>query len=345
MAAGRADRPGPLRRARRPAGPAHPGHPGPAGHPVIEVLRAGALTTVQDQGRPGWAHLGVPRSGALDPAALRLANRLVGNPEHAAGLEITLTGCELRFTRAFTVALTGTPVDVLVERRPSDAPAGAGRPVGRRPADEPSGGRGPVERRPGDTGRPLSLPAGAILRIGPARVGVRSWLAVSGGIAVDPVLGSRATDTLSGLGPPPLRDGDRLPVGDPTGPPAPVDLTVAPAVPAGLRLALRPGPRQDWFTPAALDLLLRTAYTISPASNRVGARLAGAALPRAVAGELPSEGLVLGAVQVPPDGQPLIFLADHPTTGGYPVIGVVDDVTPLAQARPGTTVTFHGPQR
>ncbi|MFG3301377.1 biotin-dependent carboxyltransferase family protein [Micromonospora chersina] len=282
---------------------------------MIEVLRAGALTTVQDQGRPGWAHLGVPRSGALDPAALRLANRLVGNPEHAAGLEITLTGCELRFTRAVTVALTGAPVDVL------------------------------VERRAGDTGRPLSLPAGAILRIGPARAGVRSWLAVSGGIAVEPVLGSRATDTLSGLGPPLLRDGDRLPVGAPTGPPAPVDLTVAPAVPAGLRLALRPGPRQDWFTPAALDLLLSTAYTISPASNRVGARLAGAALPRAVAGELPSEGLVLGAVQVPPDGQPLIFLADHPTTGGYPVIGVVDDVTPLAQARPGTTVTFHGPQR
>ncbi|MFI7283256.1 biotin-dependent carboxyltransferase family protein [Micromonospora chersina] len=335
MAAGRADRPGPLRRARRPTGPAHPRHPGPAGPPVIEVLRAGALTTVQDQGRPGWAHLGVPRSGALDPAALRLANRLVGNPEHAAGLEITLTGCELRFTRAVTVALTGAPVDVLVERRPSGASPSEALPVERQP----------VERRPGDTGRPLSLPAGATLRIGPARAGVRSWLAVAGGIAVEPVLGSRATDTLSGLGPTPLRDGDRLPVGAPTGPPAPVDLTVAPAVPAGLRLTLHSGPRQDWFTPAALDLLLRTAYAVSPASNRVGARLVGAALPRAVAGELPSEGLVLGAVQVPPDGQPLIFLADHPTTGGYPVIGVVDDVTPLAQARPGTTVTFHGPQR
>ncbi|KAB1904558.1 biotin-dependent carboxyltransferase family protein [Micromonospora sp. AMSO31t] len=307
---------------------------------MIEVLRAGALTTVQDQGRPGWAHLGVPRSGALDPAALRLANRLVGNPEHAAGLEITLTGCVLRFGRAVTVALTGAAVDVLVERRLAEASPG-GRPAGRRPPDASSG----VERRPGDTGRPLSLPAGATLHIGPAHTGVRSWLAVSGGIAVAPVLGSRATDTLSGLGPPPLRDGDRLPLGVTTGPPAPVDLTVAPAVPAGLRLTLRPGPRQDWFTPAALDLLLRTAYAISPASNRVGARLVGAALPRAVAGELPSEGLVLGAVQVPPDGQPLIFLADHPTTGGYPVIGVVEDVTPLAQARPATTVTFHGPQR
>ncbi|MCZ7426455.1 biotin-dependent carboxyltransferase family protein [Micromonospora sp. WMMA1949] len=287
---------------------------------MIEVLRAGALTTVQDQGRSGWAHLGVPRSGALDPAALRLANRLVGNDEHAAGLEITMTGCALRFTRAVAVALTGAPADVVVEWRTGDI-------------------------RPGDVGRPLSLPAGAVLRVGPAHAGVRTWLAVSGGIAVEPVLGSRATDTLSGLGPPPLRDGDRLPLGTPAGPPAPVDVPVTGPVPDELRLSVRPGPRQDWFTPEALDLLCRDAYTVSPDSNRVGARLAGAALTRAVAGELSSEGLVLGAVQVPPSGQPLVFLADHPTTGGYPVIGVVDDVTALAQARPGTTVTFHGPQR
>ncbi|MFF4877268.1 biotin-dependent carboxyltransferase family protein [Micromonospora sp. NPDC000668] len=281
----------------------------------IEVLRAGPLTTVQDLGRPGWAHLGVPRSGALDPAALRLANRLVGNPERAAGLEITLTGCVLRLTRATTVAVTGAEVPV----RAGD--------------------------RPGDAGRPLTVPAGTVLRIGPARRGVRSWLAVAGGIDVPPVLGSRATDTLSGLGPPPLRDGGRLPLGEPLGDPAPVDLTVSTAPPPELHLTLRPGPRDDWFTPTALDRLLGTAYTVSPVSNRVGARLAGAPLPRAVAGELPSEGIVLGAVQVPADGQPLIFLADHPTTGGYPVIGVVADVTPLAQARPGTTVRFHGPQR
>ncbi|WP_199737167.1 MULTISPECIES: biotin-dependent carboxyltransferase family protein [Micromonospora] len=353
---------------------------------MIEVLRAGALTTVQDQGRPGYAHLGVPRSGALDPAALRLANRLVGNPATAAGLEITLTGCALRFTRAVTVALTGAEADVRIERpparatalaaptdpapptagRPVERPPTAGRTVERRPGDggerlreaaaqverRPGNGdellrwaAGQVERRFGDVGRPLSLPAGAVLRVGPARAGLRTWLAVAGGIAVEPVLGSRATDTLSGLGPPPLRDGDRLPLGPAVGPPAPVDLTVTPPVPAELRLPLRLGPRHDWFGDTALDLLLRTAYAISPLSNRVGARLVGAALPRAVAGELPSEGLVLGAVQVPPDGQPLIFLADHPTTGGYPVVGVVDDVTPLAQARPGTTVTFHGPQR
>ncbi|SCL57678.1 biotin-dependent carboxyltransferase family protein [Micromonospora peucetia] len=286
-----------------------------AGAGVVEVLRAGALTTVQDLGRAGWAHLGVPRSGALDPAALRLANRLVGNPESAAGLEITMTGCELRFPHAVAVAVTG---------------AGAAVRVG---------------DRPGDVGRPLSVPAGAVLRIGPPVDGLRNWLAVGGGIAVEPVLGSRATDTLSGLGPPPLRDGDRLPLGAPTGPPAPVDVTVVASTPTELRLTLRLGPRDDWFTPAALDRLFGSAYTVSPVSNRVGARLTGAALPRAVAGELPSEGIVLGAVQVPADGQPLIFLADHPTTGGYPVVGVVDDVTPLAQARPGTTVRFHGPQR
>ncbi|PZG22310.1 allophanate hydrolase [Micromonospora craterilacus] len=283
--------------------------------PAIEVLRAGALTTVQDLGRPSWAHLGVPRSGALDPGALRLANRLVGNPESAAGLEITLTGCDLRPTRATTVAVVGAEVDVR------------------------------VGTRPGDTGRPLAVPGGTVLRIGPARRGLRSWLAVAGGITVTPVLGSRATDTLSGLGPAPLRDGDLLPVGAPAGPPAPVDVTVPVVPPAELHLAVRPGPRHDWFTPAALDRLLGTAYEVSPLSNRVGARLTGAPLPRAVAGELPSEGIVLGAVQVPADGQPLIFLADHPTTGGYPVIAVVDDVTPLAQARPGTTVTFHGSER
>ncbi len=291
----------------------NPGH----GHPlrVLEVLRAGALSTVQDQGRPGWAHVGVPRSGALDPAALRLANRLVGNPETAAGLEVTLTGCVLRLTRAGTVAITGADVDVR------------------------------VGDRPGDVGRPLAVPAGAVVRVGPPRSGLRSWLAVAGGIAVEPVLGSRSTDTLAGLGPPPLRDGDTLPLGDPPGDPAPVDLTVGRPVPTELRLRLRLGPRDDWFTPDTLDLLFGTAYTISAVSNRVGTRLTGAPLPRAVAGELPSEGIVLGAVQVPADGQPLIFLVDHPTTGGYPVVGVVDDVTGLAQARPGTTVRFHGPQR
>ncbi|MFI6758308.1 biotin-dependent carboxyltransferase family protein [Micromonospora sp. NPDC050417] len=279
----------------------------------VEVLRAGSLTTVQDLGRPGWAHLGVPRSGALDPYALRLANRLVGNPESAAALETTMTGCTVRLHRAGTVAVTGAPAVLRV----------GGRAV--------------------DTGGPVAVPAGAVVELGAARQGVRTYLAVAGGITVEPVLGSRATDTLSGLGPAPLVDGDTLPVGPVTAGPAPVDFLPHVPPPAELDLRVRFGPRQDWFTPEAVGTLLGTAYTIGSMSNRVGARLAGAALPRAVTGELPSEGVVLGAVQVPADGQPLIFLADHPTTGGYPVIAVLDNVVPLAQARPGTIVRFHGP--
>jgi biotin-dependent carboxylase-like uncharacterized protein len=286
---------------------------------MITVVRPGPLTTVQDLGRPGWAHLGVPRSGALDAPALRLANRLVGNAESAAGLETTLLGCAVRFARPAVVAVTGATAPVL------------------------------VDGVPGAFGAALQVPAGATLDVGRAVGGVRSYLAVAGGIDVEPVLGSRSTDTLSGLGPARLAKGGTLPIGTPPGPgpersePVGSEPVGSPASGGEIVLRLRWGPRDDWF--ADRDELLSSAYTISPVSNRVGARLAGPALTRARTGELASEGIVLGAVQVPPDGLPLIFLADHPTTGGYPVIGVVDDVTPLAQARPGTTVRFHGPQR
>ncbi|WBB96950.1 MULTISPECIES: biotin-dependent carboxyltransferase family protein [unclassified Solwaraspora] len=286
---------------------------------MIEVIRAGALTTVQDRGRYGWAHLGVPRAGALDQPALALANRLVGNPPDAAGLEITLTGCTLRLRTGGWVALAGAPATVRI----------AGR----------SGGF--------LTSTPV--PPDAVVEIGPTRYGVRSYLAVAGGIAVPAVLGSRSTDTLAGIGPPTVRDGDVLPVGT-APPPAALGRAAADAVPwsapvVPVRLAVRLGPRADWFTDEAVQRLLTTGYEVSPLSNRIGVRLTGAPLTRSVRDELPSEGLVLGAVQVPADGQPLVFLADHPTTGGYPVVGVVDDVTPLAQARPGTTVRFHGSQR
>ncbi|WP_430779687.1 biotin-dependent carboxyltransferase family protein [Actinoplanes sp. G11-F43] len=275
---------------------------------MITVLRAGPLTTVQDLGRPGWAHLGVPRSGALDAPALRLANRFVGNPDDAAGLETTLLGCALRFTHPALVAVTGAVAHVEVNGRPAERPRGH---------------------------QLFEVPAGGVVDVGPAVRGVRSYLAVAGGIDVEPVLGSRSTDTLSGLGPARLADGDVLPVGTRAGTP----IVGEPARPGGeLVLGLRLGPRDDW-----LDLtgLFGTPYTIGMLSNRIGTRLAGTALTRAKAGELPSEGVVLGAVQVPADGQPIVFLADHPTTGGYPVIGVVADVTPLAQARPGTTVRFR----
>jgi biotin-dependent carboxylase-like uncharacterized protein len=278
----------------------------------VAVLRAGPLTTVQDLGRTGYAHLGVPASGAVDPPALGLANRLVGNPPGTAALEITLAGCRLRPDHTTLVAVTGA---------------------------EPARLR--VGRRAADTGVPVPVPAGSVLDIGPARSGVRTYLAVAGGFAVPPVLGSRATDTLSGLGPAPLRDGDVLPVGEPAGEPAGVWFTPAPAR-GPVRLRLRPGPRDDWFTPAALATLTGAGYTVSALSNRVAARLDGPVLERAVPGELASEGIVLGAVQVPTGGEPLVFLADHPTTGGYPVIGVVEpaDLPRLAQCRPGESVRF-----
>ena len=271
---------------------------------MITVVRAGPLTTVQDLGRPGYAHLGVPRSGALDMPALRLANSLVGNPPATAGLETTLLGCALRFSRAARVAVTGASALVKLD------------------GVEVSG--------------VLDVPAGSVLDVGKATVGVRSYVAVAGGIAVEPVLGSRSTDTLSGLGPPRLSNGMELPVGDASAATGWAEREAPPSEDLVLRVRL--GPRDDWFEDAAE--LFGAAYTISPVSNRVGARLAGPALRRRRSGELPSEGIVLGAIQVPADGQPLIFLADHPTTGGYPVVGVVADVTPLAQARPGTTVRF-----
>ncbi|WP_282797306.1 biotin-dependent carboxyltransferase family protein [Streptomyces sp. CC224B] len=279
---------------------------------AVVVVRAGALTTVQDEGRPGHAHLGVPRSGALDRPAAALVNRLVGNPPEAAVLEATLNGCALRPRCAVTVAVGGAPCPVSVDGRP--APWGA----------------------------PVRVPAGALLDVGTALSGVRAYVALSGGVAVEPVLGSRSTDLLSGLGPPPLAHGAVLPLGCVTGPPARVDTVPQPAPPRELVLRMTAGPRADWFTPGALRTLTTRAYRVSSASNRIGLRTEGPALERAVRGELPSEGMVLGAVQVPPDGGPVVFLADHPTTGGYPVVGVVrqEDLAGAAQAVPGTPVRF-----
>ena len=280
---------------------------------MIDVLLAGALTTIQDAGRAGHAHLGVPAAGALDGPSMRLANRLVGNDEDTATLEITLTGCRLRFRRASIVAVTGARTARLT-----------------------------VDGRSVDAGVPVAVPAGATVDVGPATAGVRTYLAVAGGIDVPPVLGSRSTDTLSGLGPPPLHDGDALPVGQPQGQPAAVWFGVPPPLRDAIELRVVPGPRLTWFTRAARDTFVTATYTVSPTSNRVAVRLTGPRLDRAITGELPSEGLVLGAVQVPAGGEPLVFLADHPTTGGYPVIGVVEpaDLPLLAQSRPGTAVTF-----
>ncbi|MFD9536421.1 biotin-dependent carboxyltransferase family protein [Streptomyces sp. NPDC060010] len=279
------------------------------------VVRAGALTTVQDLGRPGYAHLGVPRSGALDVGAHTLANRLLGNAPGAATLETTLDGVALRASGPVTVAVTGAPCAVRV----------SGRPVA--------------------WGAPVALRAGAELEVGAAESGLRGYVAVRGGFAVPPVLGSRATDLLSGLGPPVLSAGVLLPVGPPGRDPVRgVDALGVPGPPTELVLPLVPGPRADWFEAESVARLLRAPYRVSAMSNRIGLRTEGGpALVRRRVGELPSEGMVLGAVQVPPDGLPVVFLADHPVTGGYPVVGVVPAGPALdaaAQARPGVTVRF-----
>ncbi|MEW1551740.1 biotin-dependent carboxyltransferase family protein [Streptomyces tsukubensis] len=280
---------------------------------MVVVVRAGPLTTVQDLGRPGRAHLGVPRSGALDAPAARWVNRLVGNAEGAAVLETTVGGCAVRPRRAVTAAVGGAPCPVRVD----------GRPVA--------------------WGAPVRVPAGAVLDIGAAVRGVRTYAAFAGGIAVEPVLGSRSTDLLSGIGPPVPVDGTELPLGVPAGPPAPTGGVMPWAGPsAELVLRVRPGPRDDWFGPDALRVLLSGGHRVAAASNRIGMRTEGPVLRRTRPEELPSEGMVLGAVQVPPDGRPVVFLADHPTTGGYPVVAVVDtrDLPAAAQAVPGTPVRF-----
>jgi biotin-dependent carboxylase-like uncharacterized protein len=275
---------------------------------MLEVLSTGPLATVQDLGRPGYAHLGVSRSGALDPPALERANRLVGNPATAAGLELSFGRFAGRAHTDTIVAVTGATAPVSVDGQAVSAVA--------------------------------TVRAGQTIEVGAPTAGVHCYLAVRGGIDVPPVLGSRSTDTLSGLGPPPLRVGDRLPFGQLHGEPAtePAPLEYGDEI----RVRVRFGPREDWFRSA--EELTWNRYQMGMA-NRIGARLNGPALARSVAAELPSEGLMAGAVQVPGNGRPIVFLADHPTTGGYPVIAVVHpaDLPLIAQARPGASVVFRGP--
>lgn len=280
--------------------------------PVLVVEDSGALALIQDLGRGGHATIGVGPSGAFDRESHRLANRIVGNEESAATIEALGGGLALRAQRHCVVAVTGAIGPLRVD-------------------DDPADRNSPVALRPGQ-----------VLRLGSAAQGLRSSVAVRGGIDVEPALGSRSHDTLSGLGPPPLAPGDRLAVLEPAHP------VVVDHVPAGshgapLTLRLHPGPRRDWFTGDAAAALRDATFIISGDSDRVGVRLLGPALERLDSGrELPSEGVIRGAMQVPPDGQPVILGPDHPVTGGYPVIGIVDDADTdlLAQALPGTPVRF-----
>jgi biotin-dependent carboxylase-like uncharacterized protein len=285
------------------------------GRDAFEVLASGPMLLVEDRGRPGFAHLGVPPSGALDPVSLALANRLVGNAEDAAGLEILLGGVRLRALRSARIALTGAAMSLTV------------------------GGR----HRP--WGEAISVKPGDEVVLGPANQGLRGWLAVSGGIVAGMALGSASTDTLTGLGPAPLKVGNRIETG--RQPDRAGDATAVQENDgrARGRITVWLGPRDDWFTAEALRRFASQTYVVSPNSNRTAVRLgseSGRPLTRRRASELPSEGLVTGAIQVPSGGEPLVFLADHPVTGGYPVIGVVDvaDLARCAQLRPGDRVSF-----
>ena len=280
---------------------------------TLTVEAVGPLALVEDRGRAGLAHLGVGRSGAADRASYDLANRLVGNRPGAACIEATLGQLSLRADATALVAVTGAPVEVRCRDRGHAVNAS------------------------------FRVAAGETLTLGLPTAGLRTYVAVRGGIAGRPVLGSLSWDTLAGLGTPPLEQGDVLRVGDLAAEePATDHAPVAPVGPGPMELPLLLGPRDDWFTGEALARLTQ-AFTVTPDTDRVGARLDGPELPRRRSGELASEGVVLGALQVPTSGRPTLFLADHPVTGGYPVIGVVPlaSVDRAAQAVPGQVIRFR----
>lgn len=278
------------------------------------VRSVGVLALVQDRGRTGFAHLGLGHSGAADRGSHDLANRLVGNQPEAACIEATLGMLEFELDQAALVAVTGAPVEV----------------------------------RCGSRARAVNtsfwMPAQTPLRLGRPTAGLRSYVAIRGGVLGSDVLGSFSWDTLAQLGTPPLAPGDTLRIADLSAEPPATDFAPVAAVSsARLDLPLILGPRDDWFDDRAREALATSDYVVTPETDRVGARLDGPRLPRQRQGELASEGVVLGALQVPTSGRPTLFLADHPVTGGYPVIGCVPQpfVDRASQAIPGQLVRFH----
>lgn len=282
---------------------------------MIEVLRAGLCDLVMDQGRPGYAALGVPVGGAADPTALACANRLVGNSREAAGLEITLAGPMLHFPVGGVVALSGA----------------------RFAASRSSGAAVPWHAA-------LALAAGETLMLGRAEAGCRCWLAVRGGIAVPQLMGSRSTFLPAGFGGHQgrrLQSGDALPAGNAVEA-AVCKLALPPASPSGSVLRVITGPQAGQFDDAGLAAFFGSTYRVGPASDRRGLRLLGAAVTHRTL-ELPSQGVLPGAIQVPPDGQPIVLGWDGPVSGGYPVIaGVITADWPLlAQLQPGDSLQFE----
>lgn len=284
----------------------------------VRVESPGLFTTVQDLGRPGYGPIGVSPSGAADPDSLILGNRLAGNPDTAAALEMTLAGGAFLFPEGAVIALAGSDFGATLEDRPLALwTAHAVRP-------------------------------GESVRMGATRTGARCYLCVRGGIDVPPVLGSRSTHVLSGLGGfegRPLRKGDVLPIGPAAGP------LRKRAIPAAALERLRPrkvlrvtaGPQAAWFSEAAVRTFYGAVYRVSEEANRMGLRLEGPPLETPSSGHMITEGVPLGAVQVPAGGSPIILFVEQQTTGGYPKIANVisADLPSVGQLRPRDEVRFE----
>jgi biotin-dependent carboxylase-like uncharacterized protein len=282
--------------------------------PTLEILRTGPLAVVEDLGRPGLAHLGVGRSGAADRRSHTLANRLVANPDDRATIEVTFGG--------FAARVRGGDVDIAVTGADTN-PNVDGKLFG--------------------TNSIHHVRNGQVISLGTPRAGLRTYVAVRGGVCVTPVLGSRSYDVMSSIGPSPLQAGDALPVGERTHDYPELDQAPVAAIAENLvELLVVPGPRDNWL--ADPDALVHTVWMASNRSDRVGMRLEGRPLQhRWPDRQLPSEGATRGAIQVPPNGLPVILGPDHPVTGGYPVVGVVadEDIDRAAQVRPGQYVRLH----
>jgi antagonist of KipI len=288
---------------------------------MIQVIEPGFLTTVQDAGRFGWARFGVPPSGPMDGRAFRAANALVGNPARAAGLEITLAGPVLQADRELLIAVCGAEFELWV-----------------------GGLRVP-------TWHAVYVRPGGEIRFGDCLRGARAYLTVAGGVDVPTCLDSRSTclaGHFGGLEGRALRRGDRVPLGAPQ-----PDLAIraGQAWPRAARPIYAPnpvlrvvlGPQDDHFAPEGLAAFLASEYELTPSCDRMGFRLSGAPIARRDSAELVSDGVVMGSVQIPGDGQPIVMMADHQTTGGYPKIATVirADLPLLAQCRPGDRVRFR----
>ncbi len=280
----------------------------------VFVDEPGLLTTIQDAGRWGYQDMGVPVAGPMDPVAHRLANRLVGNREDWAALEITVVGPVLRLGCDATLAVTGADLSAMMGSTPMTL------------------------------NQPIQAVAGTTLRFGSRRTGARAYVAFGGGVETPLVLRSRAVHLPSGLGSParPFRAGDAFQIGVPLGNPVRTSGSPSAAPRGGARLRVLPGPHVDSFDSAVLDALQRQRFRIDAESNRMGYRLKGASHLHTSEADMISDAAFTGAIQVPPSGDPILLMADRPTTGGYPQIAtVISADLPLAgQLAPGDWLEF-----